>query len=111
MRATTRFVFAVFAALGISVAAARAADGRTVFTQHCAACHGPDGKAQTPMAKRLGVRDLSVLTLDEADLQKRIFAGVKNAKGVQVMPPFEGRLAADETAALVQHVKSLQKKS
>ena len=32
--------------------------GETLFKSKCAACHGPDGKGEVPMGKKLGARNL-----------------------------------------------------
>lgn len=99
---------------GVCVVASRAADtppaGKAPFVQNCAICHGADGKADFPAAKRLGVRDLTALTHTGEQLEKALRDGVKNAKGVQVMPPFKGQLSPEQIAAVVEYVKSLQKK-
>jgi len=39
-------------ALGF-IPTARAVDGTEVFTNNCAACHGPDGKARNPRRENL----------------------------------------------------------
>lgn len=31
----------------------------TLFEARCSACHGPDGKGEVPMGKKLGVADLT----------------------------------------------------
>lgn len=102
-------VFIGFPVLG--QAAEETPAGKAPFVQHCASCHGADGKADFPMAKRLGVRDLTTLTHTNEQLEKAIRDGVKNAKGVLVMPGFKTQLSPEQSAAVIEYVKSLQKKS
>ncbi|HZF73236.1 MAG TPA: c-type cytochrome, partial [Gemmatimonadaceae bacterium] len=55
-----------------------AADGKEVFAKQCASCHGPDGKAQTPIARKLGVKDLTQSKLTEAEIEKQIVEGKRD---------------------------------
>jgi cytochrome c553 len=110
---TSRFV-AVSFVLSIAGAtlAALAADAAGNWTEHCAKCHGPDGKGQTKMGKKLGLRDLSDAAVqakfsDEQAL-KAIKSGVKDDKGKVTMKAVEG-LSDDEIKALVAHVRTLKK--
>ena len=44
--------------LGFAAAlTARAADGKAIWDQQCAKCHGADGKGQTTIGKKLGCKD------------------------------------------------------
>jgi len=36
---------------------AGAADAKAIFEKDCAKCHGPDGKGDTKMGKKNGVKD------------------------------------------------------
>ena len=38
---------------------ARAADAKETYGKACAKCHGEDGKGQTKMGQKLGLKDLS----------------------------------------------------
>jgi len=42
-----------------AVLSASAADANQNWTDHCATCHGADGKGQTKMGQRLGVKDFT----------------------------------------------------
>ena len=89
------------------------ADVLTNWKEHCAKCHGDDGKGETKMGRKLSIRDLSdpgvqAKFTDEAAL-KAIKEGVTDKDGKVTMKPIEG-LAADEMPALVKHVRGLVKK-
>ena len=96
------------AALGLP-AGGRAADGQALFIQRCAMCHGAEGRAQTPIAKKLGVKDLSVSRLDDVALARQIRKGAKNAGGQTLMPAAGDTLSGAEYAALVEFVRGLRK--
>lgn len=89
---------AILATAGVASADTPAA--AEIFAKRCAACHGKDGKGDTPMAKKLGAKDISALTGSEADIQKTIETG----KGK--MPAFKGKITDAELAAVAKYVKA-----
>ncbi len=95
----------VFGYLPLSVAA----DGKEVFAKQCASCHGPDGKAQTPIARKLGVKDLTQSKLTEAEIEKQIVEGKRDDHGKEKMPSFKSKLSTDEIKSLIAAVKELRK--
>jgi mono/diheme cytochrome c family protein len=59
--------------LGIAVSTlglitARADDTQATYDKQCAKCHGPDGKGDTKMGKKLGVKDYTDAKV-QADLK------------------------------------------
>ena len=73
-------VFGFAAALSAS-----AAEAKENWTDHCATCHGADGKGQTKMGQRLGVKDFTDAKV-QADIKdeeatKAIKEGMKDADG------------------------------
>ena len=79
----------------------------TLFKSKCAPCHGPDGKAQTPMGKTLKIRDLGsseVQSQSDAQLTEIV------TKGKNKMPAFEGKLSKEQITGLVAYVRELSKK-
>lgn len=89
-----------------NLAAAPAAE---LFGEHCVACHGTDGKARTPAARKLGVKDLSQSRLDDGAVAKQIAEGSRNERGVERMPGFKEKLSPAEIDSLVAYVKSFRK--
>jgi mono/diheme cytochrome c family protein len=85
-------------------------NGKELFTANCAPCHGPDGKAKTPAARKLGVKDLTQSKLSDAEIKKQIVEGKKDKKGNQQMPAFEDKLSAEQIAAIIAVVKEFRKK-
>jgi cytochrome c553 len=89
----------------------RAADAKANYDSLCAKCHGEDGKGQTKMGQKLGVKDLTDAKV-QADLKddaafKAIKEGKKDADGKTLMKPFD-TLSDDEIKALVAHVRSFK---
>jgi mono/diheme cytochrome c family protein len=81
--------------------------GETLFKKRCTACHGPDGKGETPMAKKLGAADL---TSTEVQSQSDGKLTDVITKGKNKMPSYDGRLNKDEIAELVAYIRDLGKK-
>jgi cytochrome c6 len=80
------------------IALADEQEGAAVFTKRCAACHGKDGKGQTPIAKKLGVKDLTVTTLSEKEVEKIVTEG----KGK--MTAMKGKLSEHEIHEVSEYV-------
>ncbi len=85
-----------------------AADGAALFKQHCALCHGKDGKANTPVAKKFGAKNLSLSKTEDAEITRQIREGKRDEKGKQLMPPFGEKLSAEDITALVGAVKAFR---
>jgi cytochrome c6 len=85
------------------------AEGAELFNQQCTSCHGRDGRAQTPIARKLAVKDLTQSRIADAAIRKQITEGSKTADGKEKMPPFQQKLSAAQIESLVQVVKSFRK--
>lgn len=101
------------AAFAVPMRQASADDGaKKLFNAQCSTCHGIDGHGQTTAGKRAGVKDWTTGTtlraLSDADIQKMIREGRKDASGKETMPPLK-TLNDDQMNALVAYVRSLQK--
>ena len=109
MKKTLLLVLAFGAAALIS---ASAADVKENWDKHCAKCHGPDGKGDTKMGKKLEIKDLTdaKIQAEFTDEQgaKSVKEGIKDKEGKIKMKPAEG-LGDDEIKALIAHVRTLKK--
>jgi len=85
-----------------------AVDGREVFENNCAACHGLDGRAKTPQGKKLKAHDLRESKLTDAEIERQIRQGKQNAAGVLVMPAFGKELSDEAIAAVIVTVKGFR---
>ena len=73
--------------------------GASLYSMHCAQCHGEDGKLGSS-----GAKDLSVSRLPEAQIIQLI------KKGKNAMPPMEALLETQDNVNLVvAHIKTLRK--
>lgn len=90
---------------------ASAGDAKENWEKSCAKCHGADGKGQTKMGQKLGVKDYTDAKV-QAELKddvafKSIKEGLKDKDDKTLMKPAEN-LTDDEIKALVAHVRSFK---
>ena len=88
-----------------------AADVKENWEKNCTKCHGADGKGQTKMGQKLGVKDLTEAKVQaefkDEDATKGIKEGRKDADGKTLMKAFD-TLSDDEVKALVTYVRGLK---
>jgi mono/diheme cytochrome c family protein len=94
---------------GTDASAASDAEARRVFKENCALCHGTDGRARVPVARTLGVKDLTLSKISDAEIEKQVTSGSKGPDGRDKMPAFGTKLSRQQIQALVRLVKSLRK--
>lgn len=87
-------------------AVAQNTPAKDLFASKCAMCHGPDGSAQTTMAKNLKIRDFH-----SSDVQKQSDADLKTVitKGKGKMPSFDGKLTGEQIDQLVSYIREIGK--
>jgi len=97
---------ATFMSLALS---ASAEDGSAIFTKECVKCHGADGKGDTPMGKKLKIKDLGAdaAKLGEAKIEATIKEGVKDGDKLR-MKGFKDMSEAD-VKAVAKYVLTLKK--
>lgn len=88
-------------------------NGRRVYTEACAACHGPDGHPLPEAVKfddegfpdppRSFVSGIFKGGMEGSDLYCRIMKGMRGTP----MPAYEGNYSADDTWDLIHYVQSL----
>ena len=102
----------VTAALALSVLGAQAGDAKAIYEKDCAKCHGADGKGQTKMGQKLGVKDYTDAKVqgemkDDA-MAKAIKEGVKDKEDKTLMKPAEG-ISDEDVKALVALIRGFKK--
>jgi len=105
-------VFLILALGASALVSAAAADVKENWDKQCSKCHGPEGKGDTKMGQKLGIKDLTDAKI-QSELKddkafKSIKEGIKDNEGKIKMKPAEG-LSDDEIKALVAHVRTLKK--
>jgi cytochrome c553 len=98
--------------LVFSPAAVFATDDKALYEKDCAKCHGPDGKGETKMGKKLGAKDytdpkVQAALTDEAAF-KATKEGLKDKEGRVLMKPAEGT-SDDDIRALVAYMRTFKK--
>ncbi len=84
-----------------------AQDAAATYKAKCSACHGADAKGDTPVGKKMGIKDLSspeVQKLSDDELTAVI------ADGKNKMPSYKKSLKPEQIKELVGYVRSLAKK-
>lgn len=93
-------------------AVALQADAEANWNKNCASCHGKDGKGQTAMGKRLGLKDYTDPKVQESFTDEEAFKATKEGlkkDGKTVMKPYANKLSDDEIKELVAHIRSFKK--
>ena len=104
-------LLAIPAALALAFTTnAFAADGKAVYSDNCAKCHGDDGKGATKMGLKLGARDYTDATVQASVSDDQAFKSIKEGlkkDGKSLMKPFE--LSDDDIKASVAYLRTLKK--
>jgi cytochrome c553 len=95
-----------------ALCSASAGDAKEMYDKGCAKCHGKDGKGDTKMGQKLGIKDYTDAKV-QAELKddaaiKAIKEGLKDKDGKTLMKPAEDLSDAD-IKALVAHMRSFKK--
>jgi cytochrome c6 len=85
---------------GIPAQAADVAQGAALYRQHCANCHGANGRPVLPMAPDF-TRPTALL---EPDL--KLLATIRAGRGA--MPAYRGQLRDREILDIVAHLRTLR---
>jgi cytochrome c6 len=101
------------ALIAAGAALALAAPVAENWENHCAKCHGADGKGQTKVGKKMGVLDYTSAAdqakfTDEHAL-KVTTEGAKDKAGKERMKGYKDELSAQEIKDLVAHVRKFKK--
>jgi mono/diheme cytochrome c family protein len=107
-----KILLLTIAAVALAALSARAGDAKSIYADSCAKCHGADGKGDTKMGQRLGVKDYTTATVQDAlkdDVAfKSIKEGLKGADGSTKMKPADG-IADEDIKGLVAYMRTFKK--
>jgi cytochrome c6 len=111
MKTTTKILALSLAFAGAAVLS-HAAPASENWENQCAKCHGADGKGQTKVGKKYGVKDYTdakvQAELKDADMTKAITEGVKGSDGKEKMKAFGADLSPAEVQDLVAFVRKFK---
>lgn len=100
-------------ALTLAGLAARAGDMSEAWEKDCRKCHGPDGKGETKMGQKYGVKDYTKADVQAAmkddEMVKAIKEGVKDQDGKERMKAYGEAYNDEQVKALVAYVRAFKK--
>ena len=100
------------AAMAVATLSAHAGDAKSIYADNCTKCHGADGKGDTKMGQRLGVKDYSTAAVQDPlkdDVAfKSIKEGLKDKDGKTLMKAADG-IADEDIKALVAYMRTFKK--
>lgn len=95
-----------------SVTLSRAAPVTENWENHCAKCHGADGRGQTKAGKKLKLKDYTEAKVQaqmkDEDMVKAIADGINGADGKEKMKAYKGELSAGELTDLVAFIRKFK---
>jgi cytochrome c553 len=107
-----RLLIVGLAIVAMTALSARADDAKAIYEKDCAKCHGADGKGQTKMGQKLGIKDYTdakvQAELKDEEATKAIKEGLKDKEGKVLMKPAENLSDAD-VKGLITYVRSFKK--
>jgi cytochrome c553 len=85
------------------------------WENHCAKCHGADGKGQTKAGKKLNVKDYTdakvQAEMKDEEMLKATTNGILDKGGKEKMKAYKDELNAEELKELVAYVRSFSPKA
>jgi len=108
-----KMVLSCFILCGLTAVTVRADDGQALFNGKCSICHGKDGKGQTKMGEKAGIKDLSDAKYQATFTDEQLLKMLKEGKKVDdkvKMKSYDTILSAEEMKAVVAYVRTLAKK-
>ncbi len=106
-----KIILLAAAALTAVVVTASAADVKETYEKNCSKCHGPDGKGDTKMGKKVDVKDFTdakyQASMKDEDMLKAIKEGVKDGEKVRMKAAED--ISDADMKALVTYVRSFKK--
>ncbi len=96
----------------LATSIATAAEAKELWDKSCASCHGKDGRGQTKMGAKAGVKDYTDSKVQDALKDDVAFKSVKEGMkdgAKDLMKPFADKLTDDEIKSLIAYVRTFKK--
>jgi cytochrome c6 len=109
----TRFsVIVALLSLTIVTTSSFSAPAAENWENHCAKCHGADGKGQTKAGRKLKVKDYTDAAvqakMSDEDMTKATAEGIVGEDGKEKMKAYKDELSSDEIKELVAYVRAMK---
>ncbi len=102
----------VLATFLTSLAPLGAAPAAENWENHCAKCHGADGKGQTKVGKKLNLRDYTdakvQAELKDDEMYKATAEGIFDKAGKEKMKAYKAELSEAEMKELVAYIRKFK---
>jgi mono/diheme cytochrome c family protein len=109
---TTAKITAACVTLLLAAAVSSAAPVAENWENHCAKCHGADGKGQTKAGKKLNAKDYTdakvQAEMKDEDMLKSIVDGVFDKGGKEKMKSYKDELSTAESQELVAYIRKFK---
>lgn len=106
-----RMIVLALGLLAAGALTATAADAKALYEKDCAKCHGAEGKGDTKMGQKLGVKDYTdakvQASMKDEEMVKAIKEGVKEGEKTK-MKAFSD-LSEAEVKDLVAYIRKMKK--
>lgn len=83
-----------------------------LWAKNCKKCHGDDGKGETRVGKKLGLKDYTdpevQASFSDEEAIKVTMEGAVDESGKETMKPFKDKLSEEEVLALVAYVRAFK---